>query len=67
LATSLSEYEAVTVGVLQAGKDRSGDPWILIPGLCGTLSGDPGYDWKFMTTPQVRHIHPMVVVLLHMW
>lgn len=53
LAARLSEDETVTVAVLEAGKDRSDDPKILTPGLCGTLSGDPEYDWRFMTTPQV--------------
>jgi choline dehydrogenase-like flavoprotein len=53
LAARLSEDESVTVCVLEAGKDRSDDPRILTPGLCGTLSGDPEYDWKFLTTPQV--------------
>ena len=67
MATRLSEGEAVTVGVLAPGKDRSGAPRILIPGLYDTLSGDPGYDWKLMTAPQVRYIYPRVVVLLHMW
>jgi choline dehydrogenase len=53
LASRLSEDESLTVGVLEAGRDRSDDPKILTPGFCGTLSGDPEYDWKFMTTPQV--------------
>jgi hypothetical protein len=52
------------VGVLEAGKDRSDDPKILTPGLCGTLSGDPEYDWKFLTTPQVENIFHTIIVAL---
>ncbi|KAH8820710.1 aryl-alcohol dehydrogenase [Xylogone sp. PMI_703] len=52
VATRLAEDKSITVGVLEAGKDRSNDPRILTPGLCGTLCGDPDYGWKFVTTPQ---------------
>jgi hypothetical protein len=33
LAARLSEDQTITVGILEAGRDRSGDPKILTPGL----------------------------------
>jgi hypothetical protein len=57
LAVRLSENESITVSVIEAERDCSDDPKILTPGFCGTLSGDPDYDWKFMTTPQVRSLN----------
>jgi choline dehydrogenase-like flavoprotein len=54
LAARLSEETSFTIGILEAGQPHLNDSKILTPGLCGTLSGDPEYDWKFMTTPQVN-------------
>ncbi|KAF4216039.1 hypothetical protein CNMCM8980_003042 [Aspergillus fumigatiaffinis] len=49
LAARLSEETSFTIGILEAGQPHLTDPKILTPGLCGTLSGDPEYDWKFKT------------------
>jgi choline dehydrogenase-like flavoprotein len=54
LAARLSENPNITVGVLEAGVDRSTDPKVLTPGLASSLWDDPTYDWLFKTTPQVR-------------
>jgi choline dehydrogenase-like flavoprotein len=54
LAARLSENPNITVGVLEAGVDRSTDPKVLTPGLATSLWDDPTYDWVFQTTPQVR-------------
>lgn len=53
LAARLTENSNVTVGVIEAGLDRSTDPKVLTPGLATSLWGDPDYDWIFKTTPQV--------------
>ena len=53
LAARLTENPNVTVGVIEAGVDRSTDPRVLTPGFATTLWGDSKYDWIFKTTPQV--------------
>lgn len=53
LAARLTENPDITVGVIEAGQDRSTDPKVLTPGLAISLWGDPDYDWVFKTTPQV--------------
>lgn len=53
LAARLTEDPKVTVGVIEAGLDRSTDPKVLTPGLATSLWDDPDYDWLFKTTPQV--------------
>ncbi|KAI4198150.1 MAG: hypothetical protein LQ348_002076, partial [Seirophora lacunosa] len=52
LAARLSENPAVTVGVIEAGVDRSNDPKVLTPGLAATMWGDENYDWIYKTVPQ---------------
>lgn len=54
LAARLTENPKITVGVIEAGIDRSDDPRVLTPGLATGLWDDPDYDWGFKTTPQVR-------------
>jgi choline dehydrogenase-like flavoprotein len=54
LAARLSEDKDVTVGVLEAGLDRSKNPLVMIPGLGIGLAGNPDLDWMFRTEPQVR-------------
>lgn len=54
LAARLSENPSITVGVIEAGIDRSDDPRVLTPGLATGLWEDPNYDWIFKSIPQVR-------------
>lgn len=55
LAARLSEDPAVTVAVIEAGKNLVEDQNILRPSLIHTLYGKPQYDWCFKTEPQVNH------------
>ncbi|KAL9010426.1 MAG: hypothetical protein Q9173_004641 [Seirophora scorigena] len=54
LAARLSENPAVTVGVIEAGVDRSNDPKVLTPGLAASMWGDENYDWIYKTVPQTN-------------
>lgn len=53
LAARLSEIPTVSVAVIEAGEDRSGDLSVNAWGLTASMLGDPKYDWAFETTPQV--------------
>lgn len=53
LAARLTEDPTITVGVIEAGVDRSDDPKVLTPGLATSMWEDPDYDWIFKTLPQV--------------
>lgn len=53
LASRLSADEHVSVLVLEAGKDKTQDPKVNIPGLAGATRDDSEYDWMYETTPQV--------------
>ena len=59
LAARLTENPQITVGVIEAGVDRSTDPKVLTPGLANSLWEDPDYAWLFRTTPQVCQGFPM--------
>ncbi len=61
VAARLTENPLVSVAVLEAGEDRSGDLAVNAWPLTGSMLGDPKYDWAFETTPQVR---PTLVFLL---
>jgi choline dehydrogenase-like flavoprotein len=52
VAARLTENPDVTVGVIEAGKNRLGDMFVDTPGLFLKMFGDEDYDWKFHTTPQ---------------
>ncbi|KAI4158222.1 MAG: hypothetical protein LQ342_007669 [Letrouitia transgressa] len=54
VATRLSENAKVSVGVIEAGGDRTEDPAILTPGLALSTFNNPLYDWAFETTPQAH-------------
>ena len=60
LAARLSEDSRVTVGVIEAGLDRSQDPNVLIPGFAPVMWENTDYDWIFKTTPQ-KHGNDRVV------
>lgn len=53
IAARLTENPDVTVGVLEAGKDRRGDCFVDTPGLFLGMLDHPDYDWQYRTTPQV--------------
>lgn len=53
VAARLTENPDVTVGVLEAGKNRLGDMLIDCPGLFLQMFNDTQYDWAFRTEPQV--------------
>ena len=54
LAARLSEDVRFSVGVIEAGGDRTEDPNILTPGLALSTFNNPLYDWAFETTPQTH-------------
>lgn len=54
LAARLTENPLITVGVIEAGIDRTGDPRVLTPGLVVSMWDDPDYDWIFKTIPQAH-------------
>lgn len=54
IAARLSETPNVTVGVLEAGLDRTQDPKVLTPGFAPSMWDDPDYDWIFKTVPQIH-------------
>ena len=52
LAAALSEDPSISVGVIEAGLDRSNDPLVLTPGFAPSMWDNPDYDWIFKTIPQ---------------
>lgn len=54
VASRLSEDPNVSVLVIEAGGDKSKDPFVNIPGFMGALYGKEEYDWNFSSVPQVR-------------
>jgi len=54
LAARLTENPSITVGVIEAGIDRTDDPRVLTPGLVVSMWSDPDYDWIFETIPQAH-------------
>lgn len=62
LANRLSENPELQVLVLEAGKNRNGDPNIEIPAMMRQTWHNPDYDWMYKTTPQ-KHMKNRVVEL----
>ena len=54
IAARLTENPDVTVGVIEAGKNRLGDILVDTPALFTQMLGNPEYDWMYTTVPQVR-------------
>ncbi|KAI9060841.1 GMC oxidoreductase [Trametes sanguinea] len=52
LAARLSDDPTVNVGVIEAGEWDPNVDAINIPGLCGSILGNPRYDWGFTSIPQ---------------
>lgn len=62
IAARLTENPEVTVGVVEAGKYRIGDPLVDMPAGLFQLLGNPEYDWCMYTEPQVStHTHTHTV------
>jgi choline dehydrogenase-like flavoprotein len=53
IAARLTENPDITVGVIEAGKNRLDDPLVDTPGLLFQMLGNKDYDWAFDTVPQV--------------
>lgn len=53
VAARLTENEDISVGVLEAGKCRLGDPLVDSPVAFMQMFNDAEYDWKINTVPQV--------------
>lgn len=54
IAARLSENPNVTIGVIEAGKSRLGDPVVDVPGMFPQQFQNPDYDWCLYSEPQVR-------------
>ncbi|EXJ91237.1 hypothetical protein A1O1_04347 [Capronia coronata CBS 617.96] len=52
VAARLTENPEITVGVIEAGKNRLGDPLVDIPAMFIQMLGNKEYDWAFDTVPQ---------------
>ncbi|KIV89925.1 hypothetical protein, variant [Exophiala mesophila] len=52
VAARLTENPDVTVGVIEAGKNRLGDPLVDTPALFTQMLGNKEYDWAYDTVPQ---------------
>ncbi|KAJ5159097.1 Glucose-methanol-choline oxidoreductase [Penicillium coprophilum] len=52
LAARLSENPDITVGVIEAGKYRIGDPLVDTPAAFSQMFENPDYDWCMYTKPQ---------------
>lgn len=53
IAARLTENPDVTVGVIEAGKNRLGDMLVDTPAMFLQMLGNSEYDWMMFTTPQV--------------
>jgi len=53
IAARLTENPNVTVGVIEAGKYRIGDPLVDAPAAFVGMFENPEYDWCMYTEPQV--------------
>lgn len=53
VAVRLSENAGVTVGVIEAGKNKLNDAFVDTPAMFPQMFRNPEYDWIYKTTPQV--------------
>ena len=56
IAARLTEDPDISVGVIEAGKNRLGDVLVDTPAMFLQMLGNPEYDWMMFTTPQVWHV-----------
>ena len=54
VAARLTEDPNVTVGVIEAGKNRMDDPRVKIPAAAMQMVSQPDFDWMLQSIPQVR-------------
>jgi choline dehydrogenase-like flavoprotein len=52
IAARLTENPDVTVGVIEAGKNKLGDMLVDTPAMFIQMLGNPEYDWNYKTVPQ---------------
>jgi choline dehydrogenase-like flavoprotein len=64
LAARLSEKKSISVGVIEAGVSRLGDPKVDLPTGAALMLGNEDYDWNFKSVPQVRFSPCPVMCLL---
>ena len=65
MAARLSENASISVGVIEAGIDRSDDLIVRAPLLHTELYEKPEYDWLYKTLPQVSLLCKAVFVPTH--
>lgn len=53
IAARLSENPNYTIGLIEAGKSRLGDPVVDVPGRFVEQFRNPDYDWCIYSEPQV--------------
>lgn len=58
VAARLSENPNITVGVIEAGKNKLNDMLVNTPALFLQMFSNEDYDWKYMTTPQLSNKEP---------
>lgn len=54
VASKLAADGTTKVGIIEAGEYLPNDPLIDVPKNFGLNNGNPKYDWRFNTTPQVQ-------------
>lgn len=64
LAARLSEKRSISVGVIEAGISRLGDPKVDLPTGAALMLGNKDYDWNFKSVPQVSFGPCLVMCLL---
>ena len=56
VAARLTENEDISVGVLEAGESKLGDPLVDSPVMFMRTFNNPDYDWMINTVPQSRYV-----------
>src|SRR6266536_3111759 len=59
LAARLTENPNVTVGVVEAGKDKLTDMLVNVPALFTKMLWNPEYDWMMSSIHKVRNPNPL--------